>query len=129
MVPAGLSILDALPTTPNGKADRKSLAERSRSAGGETALTVSSDGIERLIAKICGEILKTARVPTDSNFLDLGLMSLQIAELAARLGEALNREISLIDLFEYSTIRSLAAYLSTEGQVRKAAPATARANG
>ena len=129
MVPAGLSILDALPTTPNGKADRKSLAERSRSAGGETVQAFSSDGIERLIAKICGEILKTARVPTDRNFLDLGLMSLQIAELAARLGEVLNREIPLIDLFEYSTIRSLAAHLSTEGQVRKAAPATARANG
>ena len=128
MVPARLSILDALPTTPNGKTDRKTLAERSRSAGGETAQTVSSDGIERLIVKICSEILKTARVPTDRNFLDLGLMSLQVAELAARLGEALNREILLIDLFEHSTIRSLAAYLSTRGQVRKAPPATERAS-
>jgi amino acid adenylation domain-containing protein len=129
MVPAGLFILDALPTTPNGKTDRKTLAERSRSAGGESALTTSPDGIERLIARICGEILKTARVPIDRNFLDLGLMSLQIAELAARLCEALDREILLTDLFEHPTIRSLAAHLSTRGRVREAPPAAAKASG
>ena len=132
MVPTGLFILDALPTTPNGKTDRKTLAERSRGAGGESAPAASPDGIEQLIVKICDEILKTAPVPIDRNFLDLGLMSLQIAELAARLGEVLQREILLTDLFEHSTIRSLAAYLSTQSEdrpVRQAPSATARASG
>ena len=132
MVPTGLFILEALPTTPNGKTDRKTLAERSRGAGGESAPAASPDGIEQLIVKICDEILKTAPVPIDRNFLDLGLMSLQIAELAARLGEVLQREILLTDLFEHSTIRSLAAYLSTQSEnrpVRQAPSAAAKASG
>ena len=72
MVPTGLFILDALPTTPNGKTDRKTLAERSRGAGGGKRARRFLHGIEQLIVKICDEILQTAPGSNHRNFLHLG---------------------------------------------------------
>ena len=48
----------------------------------------------------------------NDNFFDLGAHSLTVAEVHAKLQEALGREIALVDLFQFSTVSTLAAHLA-----------------
>jgi acyl carrier protein len=48
----------------------------------------------------------------NDNFFDLGAHSLTVAEVQAKLQEELGREISLVDLFQFSTVSSLASHLA-----------------
>ena len=48
----------------------------------------------------------------NENFFDLGAHSLTVAEVQARLQEALGREIALVDLFQFSTVSALAGHLA-----------------
>jgi acyl carrier protein len=48
----------------------------------------------------------------NDNFFDLGAHSLTVAEVHARLQEALSREIPLLDLFQFSTVNALAGHLA-----------------
>ncbi len=56
----------------------------------------------------------------DDNFFDLGGHSLLLAKVRAAIAERLGREVAVLDLFRWPTIRGLARHL--EGA---AAPATA----
>jgi hypothetical protein len=57
------------------------------------------------------EVLHLDRVGVHDNFFDLGGHSLLMVRLQSRLGEALQTEFSMIELFRYPTIDSLARYL------------------
>jgi acyl carrier protein len=48
----------------------------------------------------------------NDNFFDLGAHSLTVAEVQAKLQEALGREIPLVDLFQFSTVSVLARHLA-----------------
>ena len=50
----------------------------------------------------------------NDNFFDLGGHSLLLIQLQSKLQEVLNRDVSLIDIFKYPTISSLATYFSQE---------------
>jgi flagellar biosynthesis component FlhA len=63
----------------------------------------------------------------DQNFFDLGAHSLTVAEVQAKLQNLLQREVPIVDLFEFSTIASLSRHLSDTGSVAAAARTTDRA--
>ena len=48
----------------------------------------------------------------NDNFFDLGAHSLTVAEVQAKLQDVLGREISILDLFQYSTVSALAGHLA-----------------
>ena len=48
----------------------------------------------------------------NDNFFDLGAHSLTVAEVQAKLQQALEREISLVDLFQFSSVTSLSRHLA-----------------
>ncbi|MFI6499018.1 amino acid adenylation domain-containing protein [Nonomuraea typhae] len=109
-VPAEVILLPALPLTANGKVDRAALpAPKARPAparGQEPA-----GRTERLIAGIWREVLGLPHIALDENFFDLGGHSLATAEVQARLGGPLGREVAIVELFRFPTVRSLAAHL------------------
>lgn len=70
---------------------------------------------ERLITEIWQQILGLQQVGIDDNFFDLGGHSLLLVQVQGALREALQREISMVDLFKYSTVGALAEYLSQAG--------------
>ncbi len=113
MIPAAFVALDVFPLTPSGKVDRKSLPapEGSRETAVETVYAVPRTELERTIAGIWRDALKLDRVGVGDNFFDLGGHSLLAAQVHARLGEVLGREVALVDLFRYPTVASLAAFL------------------
>ena len=113
MVPPVFTFLDRMPTTPNGKVDRKALPAPipALGAGGEAA-PASRTELENTIARIWQDALGLDAVGLNSNFFDLGATSLNIAEAAASILSELKRELRVTDLFAHPTVTSLAAFLS-----------------
>jgi natural product biosynthesis luciferase-like monooxygenase protein/amino acid adenylation domain-containing protein len=113
MVPSHVMVLDALPLTPNAKIDRKALPapeSGTTSAAAPTFVSAESD-LERTIAGIWQEILNVPRVGVQDNFFDIGGHSLLTVRVHSRLRAAVDRQVSLTDLFRFPTIRSLAKHM------------------
>ncbi|MEM7482576.1 MAG: amino acid adenylation domain-containing protein [Acidobacteriota bacterium] len=110
MVPARVVLLDALPLTPNGKIDRNALPSPEREGGGE-GFVIPSAGLEETVAGIWCEVLALEAAGADDNFFDLGGHSLLLGRVRARLEEELGRSLSLVELFRYPTVATLAAFL------------------
>jgi acyl carrier protein len=64
-------------------------------------------------------VLNVESIGVNENFFDLGAHSLTVVEVHAKLQNRLNREIPLVDLFQYSSVESLAQHLAgTSSQIR-----------
>jgi len=112
MTPSGIVFLAALPLTPNGKVDRKALpAPNSIRPDLETAYVLPRTGIEQTIAAVWQDVLQIERVGIHDSFFDLGGHSLLMVQVHAKLCAAFKHEFSMIELFKYPTISSLAEYL------------------
>nr|AGS49935.1 long-chain-fatty-acid--CoA ligase [uncultured bacterium esnapd24] len=124
MVPAAFAVLDALPLTRSGKVDRRALPapESAASAGAGAAHAAPQSDVERTIAAAWQEVLGVESVGLDDNFFDLGGHSLLLARLRSRLAGRFPREVSVVVLFRYPTVRSLAEYLSGGAAEAEAPP-------
>jgi amino acid adenylation domain-containing protein len=122
MVPNQFATLDALPLTPNGKIDRKALpAPQTLGASrNSTADEVLMNASERRVAAIWREVLNITQVGLHDNFFDLGGHSLLLVKLRAVLGREFGREISLVELFQRTTVASQAERLSKDAVVSDA---------
>jgi amino acid adenylation domain-containing protein len=109
-VPALFVELDAFPLTAHGKVDRAALPapEETRPAA---PVEAPRTDLERRIAALWQELLGRPQVGRDDNFFDLGGHSLLVAQVQGRLQSVLGRPIPIVDLFRFSTIRSLAQRL------------------
>ena len=118
LVPDTLENLQALPLTANQKVDRKRLAELARRPFTDLAApaaTLPMDDLEQRIAAVWREVLDREHVGPEENFFDLGGHSLLMVRLEQRLRHALGKEVPVVELFRFPTVRSLARYLS-EGE-------------
>jgi amino acid adenylation domain-containing protein len=117
MVPSAFVFLPAFPLTDNGKIDRKALLALPPPSFTNGAVAPNPESepasdIERIVAHAWQDALGVATVGLNDNFFDLGAHSLTIAEVHAKLQDVLGREIALIDLFHFSTVKELAAHLA-----------------
>jgi amino acid adenylation domain-containing protein len=127
MVPAAWMALQALPLTQNGKVDRKALPAPEPEA---RAVSQPHSAAERRIAKVWQEVLGLATVGLEDNFFDVGGHSMLVARMQEALREAIGREVSAVELFQYPTVGSLAAHLeSTADAGAPPAPAAEAAQG
>src|SRR6185436_2737894 len=104
MVPATFTLLGELPLTPNRKVDRKALPAPDR--GAEAAFVAPESDLEREVAAVWREVLGVGRVGVQDNFFELGGHSLLLVRLHARLQEALEMDLSLIDLFSHPNVQA-----------------------
>jgi amino acid adenylation domain-containing protein len=117
MVPSAFVFLPELPLTDNRKIDRKALLKLPPPSLATSATPPRPDNqpaseVERIITIIWQEALNVPNVGINDNFFDLGAHSLTVAEVHARLQGKLGREIPLVDLFQFSTVSTLAAHLA-----------------
>jgi len=116
MVPSHFVFLERLPLTPNGKIDRNELpavVTQSWSEGSGRSLDQGPrTEIESIIVKVWAEVLGVEHVGLDENIFDLGATSLMMPEVQLELQRSLDRQISLVDLFEFHTVSTLAAHLA-----------------
>ncbi|HEV3194321.1 MAG TPA: AMP-binding protein, partial [Polyangiaceae bacterium] len=112
MVPGAIVVLDALPLTPNGKIDRAALPapDHVRQETSAKYEAPSSD-LERKIALVFQELLAISEVGVDDNFFDLGANSLMMVQASVRLRGAIGQNVSLVQLFQFPSVRSLGAAL------------------
>ena len=111
MVPDTIVPLEHLPLTPNGKVDVEALPVPKRRDRTASAYRPPSTAAERAVAGVWRDVLRLGVVGRDDNFFDLGGNSLRLAQVQARLQGVLGREISMVDLFRYPTIRALSGFL------------------
>ncbi|MEU6868978.1 non-ribosomal peptide synthetase, partial [Streptomyces sp. NPDC046876] len=113
MVPAAFVYLDALPLTPNGKVDRRALPAPETDRPELSAQYVAPRGeIETAVAGIWAEVLGVEQVGIHDNFFDLGGHSLLLAQVRGRLATRLDVPIPMVALFQHTSVRALALYLS-----------------
>ena len=111
MVPSAFVMLEALPLTPNGKIDRRALPAPEYSQK-EEAYIIPQTEAEQLIATLWQETLQLEKVSINDNFFNLGGHSLLLIRIQAKLNEVFDQELSIVELFKYPTIKSLAEHLS-----------------
>ena len=124
MVPSAFVFLNELPLTGNGKIDRKALLtlpppNLAFAAASHDA--EPSSETERVVARAWQLALGIPSVGLNDNFFDLGAHSLTVSEAHAKLEEVLDREIALLDLFQFTTVSALAAHLDAESGGAQAA--------
>jgi amino acid adenylation domain-containing protein len=122
MVPASIVVLETLPLTTAGKVDVRALPAPDRGAvlGGATyAAPRTAD--EQTLASVWAELLGLDKVGIDDNFFDLGGHSLALLGLQRRLRRQLGRDVPVVDLFRFTTVRALARHLAA-GAAADAAP-------
>ena len=115
MVPSVFVPLSEFPLTPNGKIDRKALPDPTALEDKPLDATeLPRNELERMIAETWKDALGTSTVGLNENFFDLGAHSLMVAEVHAQLQIQLDREFSLVDLFQFPTVTALANHLKGE---------------
>jgi amino acid adenylation domain-containing protein len=112
MIPSVFSSLETAPLTPSGKIDRRSLPEvdKSRPALFQDYVAPSTP-TEEMLAQIWRELLGLSRVGVNDNFFDLGGHSLLLVQAQNKIKQVFGRDLSVVELFDFPTINSLAAHL------------------
>ncbi|GAC71058.1 non-ribosomal peptide synthetase, partial [Gordonia soli] len=114
MVPDLVVAIDAIPLTANGKLDRAALPAPETTLP-ESEVVAPATETERIVADAFAEVLGLDEVGATTSVFELGGNSLSAARLAARIGDALDVDVSVRDLFETPSVRDLVAALSDRG--------------
>jgi amino acid adenylation domain-containing protein len=116
MCPSSFIFLDALPLRKSGKVDRSVLPDPNAAILRSSPLTPRSE-TEEVISRVWRECLGISVVLPDDNFFDIGGDSLLLIRVHSRLEEAFG-SLSVLELFEYATISSLAEHLRSRSSMR-----------
>ncbi|WP_447009850.1 non-ribosomal peptide synthase/polyketide synthase [Saccharothrix hoggarensis] len=119
MVPAAFVALDAVPVTPNGKVDRRSLPAPDLAAARGRHVAPRTDA-ERDVADIWSEVLGVPGIGVEDNFFELGGDSILSIRVISRLRTAFDVEMSPRALFTHPTVAGLAELVSASARVRTA---------
>ncbi len=119
MMPDFMEKLDAFPTLPSGKINKKALpapnkpfVNKNRDKIPPTTLT------EKLLAEVFMEVFQHNEISvTDHFFNDVGGDSLLAAHFITSLSKKINgKEVSIRDIYQYPTIEKFAHFLDTNAQ-------------
>ncbi len=120
MVPPALTALDDLPLTANGKVDKKQLAKQ------VTVLLEKNrpkriaprNEIEKQVAGIWCELLGCKEVGVLDNFFEIGGNSLLALRMHTRLQAISPRDISIVNIFEHTTVNALSRFMTAEHNIQ-----------
>ncbi|MCZ8519471.1 MULTISPECIES: non-ribosomal peptide synthase/polyketide synthase [Paenibacillus] len=109
MIPSRYASLHRLPLTPSGKVDRRALPRPEAGHGVEEAPELPLGEREQELASRWSEVLGLPVIGRDQSFFDLGGHSLKAVNLIQTVRQDLGWELSLRDVFDHPTVRSMAA--------------------
>ena len=112
MIPGNFIVAHAIPTLPNGKTDFRALVHlRPQTPKIPDFLQHHMNETEAALKAIWKEILDHEAFSLKDNFFEVGGHSLLLVKMKDLIEEKLKTEISIVDLFKYPTIRTLAAFI------------------
>ncbi len=112
MVPSVFAFIDAIPLTPNGKADIKKLMQSEvKAAERETPAEAPRDAIEARLVEIWERVLDVRPIGIRNNFFDVGGYSLMIMKLFTQINKAFDRALPIATIFRHPTIEQLATLI------------------
>ncbi|NYG35522.1 acyl carrier protein [Sphaerotilus montanus] len=114
MVPASVTVLQAMPLTPNGKVDRRALPEPDQVSG--THHLAPRTLTEVHLTRLWEQVLGVRPISIDANFFDLGGHSLLAIRLLACVQQHFGQQLPLKVLFRSSTVAQLADHLDAPPQ-------------
>ncbi|MCH5586165.1 amino acid adenylation domain-containing protein [Shimazuella sp. AN120528] len=121
MIPSQFVFLDVFPLTPNGKVDRNKLPAPGQSSSPIRKQDLSPS--EEIVAGVWEQVLGVKPIQADDNFFQVGGHSLLATQVISKLAEIWNKEIPLTYIFEFPTVKELAAKI--EGTQREQSELTA----
>jgi amino acid adenylation domain-containing protein len=108
MIPTAFVEVDAIPTTANGKVDRRALPEpTSANLLGEEEYIAPRSLVEERLAAIIAPLLRVERVGVNDNFFLLGGHSLLGTQLITRIGNSFGVNLPLLSLFDHPTLAGM----------------------
>ncbi|WP_420109134.1 amino acid adenylation domain-containing protein, partial [Mycolicibacter arupensis] len=118
MVPASLTVLEALPLTDSGKLNRPALPQPAVATRGESDPAVTPT--EKTLVGICAELLGLEAIGRSDGFFELGGDSILSVQLAAR-ARAAGLDVDPRMIFEHPTFGELAAAVDASESTPQAA--------
>ncbi len=112
MIPNYFMRLDTMPMTASGKTDRKNLPVPDFTMQ-EREYVAPATEMETNLCKLLGEILHIEKVGVEDDFFEYGGDSLGAIEYVAK-AHGMGIEMSLQNVFDYPTVRSLCDFLQGE---------------
>jgi acyl carrier protein len=73
---------------------------------------------EEIVAAIWKEVLGVDAIGIDDNFFDLGGNSLSMIQVYSRLRDAVQNNLTVVDLFRYPTVQKLAQAIGPSGPIQ-----------
>ncbi len=120
MIPVAIMVLDALPTTANGKLDRRALPRPELRTDREFVAPESE--LDRFVVRTVADVLELGSDSTDSSpismrddFFDIGGTSLSATRVASRLSKATGRRIGIRTIFDAADIGGIVDALTELG--------------
>jgi amino acid adenylation domain-containing protein len=108
MIPGAFVVLDRIPLLPTGKVDRRGLPEPGRDGTTvESGYEAPVSDVAKRLAAIWSDVLGVKQIGLDDNFFDLGGHSLSLARVHSRILADFGSGLTVIDLFQYPTVRTL----------------------
>ncbi|MFD1627375.1 polyketide synthase [Azospirillum griseum] len=128
-VPARILVLDALPTLPSGKIDRKALPRPALAVSKPDAPPSPRDAasFERRIAAVWAGLLGRPSVDVTANLFEMGAHSLHVPRALIAIEEATGRRLSAVDLFRFPSVAALARHMAGGDVASRPAAARRRA--
>jgi amino acid adenylation domain-containing protein len=114
MIPAYFEQLEKMPLTSNGKLDLQTLAAYEIEVKPAAEYLEPESEMEIIIRDIWKEILKPDKIGINDNFFEIGGNSLKILQVINKLKKLLKKNIPMVSMFEYPTIKTFSHYLSQD---------------
>ena len=130
MIPSQLVIVESFPLTQNGKVDVKTLQKSAKAnvdlvksqAPNKAAVSKSYDALETEILNIFESVIQEEGLSVHDKFFDLGVSSISLVQIQRLIRNKFNVEISVLDLFSYTTISEITRHLNEKYSVSDRKP-------
>jgi amino acid adenylation domain-containing protein len=111
MIPSSYVTMKSFPLTQNGKVDRKALPDPSTARPElQQAYAEPRTDAEQAIAGVWRQVLRLDAVGVNDNFFDLGGDSILMLHVFSQLRDKFEKDLTVLDLFQYPTIAALAKF-------------------
>ncbi|MGW1541291.1 amino acid adenylation domain-containing protein [Streptomyces sp. NPDC002309] len=106
LVPRRWTVLDAFPTTANGKVDRAALPAP---VAAQPTAAAPMSAMQQLVARLWAEVLHVDEIGPEGEFFALGGTSLSATRMLGRLRDALGQRVPVRTLFDRPVLADFAA--------------------